>query len=302
MRRLLPGDVQTAAVLLRAGELVAFPTETVYGLGAVVWNEGSIRRLFAAKRRPTDNPLIVHIAHLDEVPRLATDLPATFHRLAKRFFPGPLTLIVKRNMDVPDIVSAGLPTVALRMPAHPLARALLEEVGEPLVAPSANRSGRPSATSADHVIDDFGDEVAAVLDGGKAPLGIESTVVSLLGGRPTLLRPGAIGQEALEEALGGEIGLYQKGDPILSPGLTHRHYAPNAPLRVFFTEGELAAYVAGAPPASRQILRGVTPRDLYAVLRACDRQGCGEIVILCDDPALKRDAAFLDRLRRASSP
>ena len=205
--RLSPDQLQRAADLLKAGHLVAFPTETVYGLGAPIFSPEAIQSIFKVKGRPADNPLIAHVSSVEQVSRIALEIPEAFYRLAEVFFPGPLTVVLKRRPDVPSIVSAGLETIAVRMPSHPIALKLISLVDEPLVAPSANLSGMPSSTQAEHVLDDFDGKIAAVVDGGKTEIGIESTVINLLGETPILLRPGSISKEALEKVLGYPIFL-----------------------------------------------------------------------------------------------
>ncbi|HEX7272538.1 MAG TPA: L-threonylcarbamoyladenylate synthase, partial [Casimicrobiaceae bacterium] len=194
-------NIERAASLLRAGQLVSFPTETVYGLGADARNEGALRRLFAAKGRPAEHPLIVHIAGASALSRWARSVPAGARALADAFWPGPLTLILPRAADVSDAVTGGQDSIGLRVPAHPVAQALLRSFvglgGEGVAAPSANRFGRVSATTAEHVADDFGNEVALILDGGPCRHGIESTIVSFTGEEPALLRPGALGPDVL---------------------------------------------------------------------------------------------------------
>lgn len=234
-------DLERAARLLRGGELVAFPTETVYGLGADGLSGSAVARIFKAKGRPQDNPVILHVASLAAADGLYAASPwqaQALARLAEAFWPGPLTLVVPKTALVPSRVSAGGSSVALRVPQHPVALALLDAVGRPLAAPSANRSGRPSPTTADHVLRTLDGRIAAVLDGGPTPLGYESTVLSLLDDQPTLLRPGALSPAALEAVLGqpvlsrvtdaGAKAATGEGAPALAPGLRHRHYAPDA--------------------------------------------------------------------------
>ncbi len=232
-------DLERAARLLRGGELVAFPTETVYGLGADGLSGSAVARIFKAKGRPQDNPVILHVASLPTAAGLYEASPwqaQALARLAEAFWPGPLTLVVPKTSLVPSRVSAGGSSVALRVPQHPVALALLEAVGRPLAAPSANRSGRPSPTTADHVLRTLDGRIAAVLDGGPTPLGYESTVLSLLNDQPILLRPGALSPDALEAVLGQPVLTTEgsakatagEGTPALAPGLRHRHYAPDA--------------------------------------------------------------------------
>ena len=223
---------QLAAALLREGQLVAFPTETVYGLGANALDATAVRSIFTAKGRPADNPLIVHIydrcqlAGLCEIPPLAEDL-------MDAFWPGPLTLLFPRKQSVPDVVTAGLPTVAIRMPSHPVAAAMLKAADVPVAAPSANRSGRPSPTTAAHVFEDLSGNVPLIIDGGSCQVGLESTVVDLCHGGATILRPGGITREMLESVLHQEVALagsilrpLKPDEVALSPGMRYRHYAP----------------------------------------------------------------------------
>ena len=222
-------DIQAAAAALQAGELVAFPTETVYGLGADGLNARACTQIFAAKGRPQDNPLILHIANEEMLAEIAEPLPEAGARLAKAFWPGPMTLILKRRPLVPDVVTAGLDTVAVRWPDHPVAQKLIEAVGRPLAAPSANKSGRPSPTLAWHVQADFGDAIAGVIDGGPTDVGLESTIVDVSVTPPTLLRPGGITREALEGVVGPVADPEQSERPK-APGMKYRHYAPNVPV------------------------------------------------------------------------
>ena len=273
-------DLQKAAVLLREGELVAFPTETVYGLGAPIFSPQAIQKIFTVKQRPQSNPLIAHVANLEQVDQIAQNLPPVFFTLAKAFFPGPLTLIVEKKEEVPSLVSANLNTVAIRMPAHSLARALIEAVGEPLVAPSANLSGRPSSTCAAHVVADFADKIAAVIDGGSCEYGMESTVIDCVSfEKPTLLRLGSLEKEAIEKVLGYKLDTYTRG-PKSSPGMQYRHYAPKAKVHVFSTQEELEAYVQGN--SSVFVLAPVEAKTLYALLRTADEQGYSEVA-LCSE-------------------
>lgn len=228
--------IQRAAAVLRRGGLVAFPTETVYGLGADAFNAEAVRRIFAAKGRPADNPLIVHVASpADITPDLVTEWPRAAAALARAFWPGPLTLVVPAGPRVPAVVTAGLPTVGVRCPAHEVARALIEAAGRPVAAPSANRSGRPSATRAEDVWEDLAGRIDVLLDAGPAPVGVESTVVDVSGPRPRLLRPGGVPPEDLEAVLGQPVERAAElapGEPPPSPGMKYRHYAPRAPLEL----------------------------------------------------------------------
>lgn len=232
---LLPIDatgLATAAALLRDGQLVAFPTETVYGLGGVAFDPLAVAAIFAAKGRPASDPLIVHLADASELARVVTTIPAAAQRLAARFWPGPLTLVLPRGTAIPPAVSAGRATVAVRVPAHPVAQALLRATGLPIAAPSANRFGHTSPTSAAHVLADLDGRIAAVLDGGPSPLGLESTVLDLTGATPTLLRPGALSLEQVEAEVGPITVMTRAshGAAMPAPGMLDRHYAPDRPL------------------------------------------------------------------------
>lgn len=230
--------VKIAAELIRAGEVVGMPTETVYGLAANALNGEAVKKIFLAKGRPQDNPLIVHIADFDQIYDLCPAVPPQAKLLADAFWPGPLTMIVPKGDCIPDEVSCGLDTVGIRLPSHPMARALIRESGVPLAAPSANTSGRPSTTTAAHVMHDMDGKIAAVLDGGACGVGVESTVITLALERPRLLRPGGITLEQLRSVLGEvdvDRALYEKiGDDVKvsAPGMKYRHYAPKAPVTV----------------------------------------------------------------------
>jgi len=238
--------IAEAAAVIRRGGLVAFPTETVYGLGANALDPAAVRRIFAAKGRPGDNPLIVHLAGAGQVPAVAVPLPAV-DILARRFWPGPLTLVLPRRSVVPDETTAGLDTVAVRVPDHPVALALIRASGCPIAAPSANRSGRPSPTRADHVWADLRGRIDMILDGGEAGIGLESTVIDLTADPPVLLRPGGVTVEELAEILGplrvdpAAEGM-PAGGPVRSPGMKYRHYAPAT--RCVLVEGPPEAVTA----------------------------------------------------------
>ncbi|MEO5930916.1 MAG: L-threonylcarbamoyladenylate synthase [Candidatus Kapaibacterium sp.] len=298
--------VEEAARLLRRGEVVAFPTETVYGLGADALDPDAIRRVFTAKGRPSDNPLIVHLAAAADMARCAIpDERAML--LADAFMPGPLTLVLRSLPVIPDIARAGLPTVALRVPAHPVAAALLALSG-PLVAPSANISGRPSPTLARHVLDDLAGRIAAVVDGGACGVGIESTVVDLSGADVVLLRPGVITAAEIERLLGMPV-LAGTGatDAPRAPGMKYRHYAPGTPVRLVLADSPpqldpARRMVLTAPPHWRDFpgahLRELNARTLYAAFRDADLLGLVEIVIYAAPGEL--EAGLLDRIRKAA--
>jgi L-threonylcarbamoyladenylate synthase len=320
-----PGVLARAAELLRSGQLVAFPTETVYGLGANALDPGAVARIFGAKGRPAYNPLIVHVADVSAARRLVLHWPESASALAQRWWPGPLTLVLPKTPEIPDLVTAGLPTVALRIPSHPVALALLRAVGLPLAAPSANRSGEVSPTTAAHVMQSLGSRVPLILDGGPTSVGIESTVVDLSGGTPVLLRPGMITREELTEVL-GPIALATTGDTLTarpSPGMLDRHYAPRARLVVYDgREDRLAVHAIAecraAGGRSVALVRDAAPvavdevermpadpaayaRQLYGALHRIDAGGAA--LILVERPP--GDAAWdgvRDRLERAARP
>jgi len=313
-------DIARAVSVLRAGGLVAFPTETVYGLGADAANDAAVQKIFAAKGRPHNHPLIVHIADVTHVATWARDVPPAVHRLAQRFWPGPLTMVLKRAAGVSDFVTGGQQTIALRAPSHPVARALLARFGGGIAAPSANRYGRVSATTAGHVRQEFGDDLDFILDGGATDIGIESTIVDLSRDRPSVLRPGAITERMLEDALGAPLAPPDRASPR-APGMHARHYAPRTPLMVM--EADLLLELASslvrqgkrvavlARSAQQPLLQGLTwigaPADpggyahaLYADLRRLDAAGCD--AILAEAPPGDMEwAAVRDRLTRASA-
>jgi len=237
-RLILTGDestdkplIQQAAAIIRAGGLVAFPTETVYGLGADALNSEAVRRIFLAKGRPAWDPLIVHVDTPEAIRRYTRDHSVLTERLIQAFMPGALTLVLFKREMISDVVTAGRDTVAIRIPQHPVARALIRYSGTPIAAPSANKFGRPSPTTADHVLHDLGGEIEAVLDAGQTPLGVESTILDMTTFPPTLLRPGGISKEAIEAVI-GEVRVLgaaiAEGEPLPAPGLSARHYAPQA--------------------------------------------------------------------------
>lgn len=243
-----PGDLEKAAEILKNGGLAAIPTETVYGLAADAFNERAVRGIFAAKGRPADNPLIVHISDMDMMGRIAAEVPAAAYKLAERYWPGPLTIIMKKRPEVPYATSGGLDTVAIRFPSHPAAHRIIELAGTPLAAPSANLSGSPSPTTFRHCVNDLMGRVDAIVDGGPCSVGVESTVITLAGERPVLLRPGYVTLEQLRDTL-GEVELaaavlekMADGEVAASPGMKYKHYAPKA--RVSLIKAGRDEYVA----------------------------------------------------------
>ena len=312
-----PEDLDEAAAVLKRGGLVAFPTETVYGLGALALEPLAVRGIYAAKGRPASNPLIVHVLGEDEARPLCSRWPLEARQLAARFWPGPLTLVLPRTSLVPDECTAGGDTVGVRAPSHPAARALLQRIGAPLAAPSANRAEHVSPTSAAHVLRDLNGRIDAVLDGGRCAYGIESTVVALDESGPSLLRAGAISRAALEELIGPVAQGAPQGGIARSPGQQRRHYAPAATVRLA-ARPELAAAVARLKGRIGVLLRGETQvpevfaaarlpddpggyaRGLYAALRDLEDQECAAIVIE-QVPASAEWDAIRDRLSRASA-
>lgn len=240
--------IRRAGELLRAGGLVGIPTETVYGLAASALNGTAVAKIFAAKGRPMDNPLIVHISALEQIRMLVADFPERAQKLAAAYWPGPMTIILPKSARIPDEVSAGLPTVAVRFPQHPVARAIIDAAGCPLAAPSGNSSGKPSPTCAAHMWADMDGKIDAIVDGGDCGVGVESTVVTLATDRPRLLRPGGITLAQLETVLGpvdvdpAVTDRLQEGQVAASPGMKYKHYAPNA--EVSLVCGSSAAYAA----------------------------------------------------------
>jgi L-threonylcarbamoyladenylate synthase len=320
-----PLVISQAADLLRRGALVAFPTETVYGLGANALEEAAVRRIFEAKGRPSHNPLIVHVARIEAARELTPRWSESAERLARTFWPGPLTLVLPKAAKVPDLVTAGLPTVGIRVPNHPVTFALLSAVELPIAAPSANRSGEVSPTTAQHVARSLGDRVPLILDAGPTDIGIESTVVDVSGGNATLLRPGVISSEQLAEVVGPlrTFSTARPDAPLPSPGMLDRHYAPRTPLRLFETaeRGAVEAEIRQAKAQGKRVgvmtwskeVNGGDPliilpssplaagRILYSVLHRLDDEGCD--LILVERPSSDpRWAAIRDRLERAARP
>jgi L-threonylcarbamoyladenylate synthase len=312
-------EIEKAAAILRAGGLVAFPTETVYGLGADAANTAAVRRIFAAKGRPADHPLIVHVADMSGLKHWAADVPRGAWLLAEKYWPGPLTMILKRAPHVADVVTGGQHTIGLRVPAHPVAQRLLRAFGGGIAAPSANRFGRLSPTTAEHVREDLAEAVDAILDGGPCPVGIESTIVDLSGAQPAILRPGHIGAKQIEDALLAQLGAAGTASPR-TPGRLASHYAPLTPLKLAHPDeienlirrqapGAAVAVLArrNRPRDTRAALWQVAPevsedyaRHLYALLRRIDAAGCALILVEMP-PELPEWTAVRDRLSRAAA-
>ena len=313
-------SIAEALATLKRGELVAFPTETVYGLGGDASNPEAVKKIYAAKGRPRNHPLIVHLHGVQQLDGWAREIPAPAQRLAARFWPGPLTLIYKRAPQVLDLVTGGQDTIALRIPSHPVARELLKEFGGGIAAPSANRYGRVSATTAGHVRAEFGSEIGCVLDGGASDVGIESTIVDVSGEHPALLRPGSITYADIEAAI-GEALAPRRADSPRAPGMLPKHYAPQTPLMLVESDLllELAATMTRqggriavlSRSVRRPLLEGLTwigapadspgyAHDLYANLRTLDIAGCSAILV--EQPPLGVEwAAVQDRLMRAAA-
>ncbi|MFP4597077.1 MAG: L-threonylcarbamoyladenylate synthase [Persicimonas sp.] len=314
--------LEPAAQALRSGRLVAFPTETVYGLGANALDEAAVGRIFAAKARPATNPLIVHIADLAEVDEIVADWPALATKLADAFWPGPLTLVLPRRAGVPASVTASLDTVAVRMPAHPVALELIRQAGVPVAAPSANRYTEVSPTRAEHVLDSLGEAVDIIVDAGPTKVGVESTVLSLVGERPEILRAGMVTCEDIAKVAPRVVyaGPIQPDEQASrpSPGLARKHYAPRADLRVIDDIDTLLALVGAAESAAWvvvELFEGTGPRGpvvvmgddpdayaekLYDVLRDLDKRGVDTILVE-QPPQGGRWRAIHDRLSRAAT-
>lgn len=308
--------IERAARLLREGGLVAFPTETVYGLGADATSARAVARIYAAKGRPSFNPLIAHVADLKAALAEAA-LPKAAIGLAEAFWPGPLTLVAPRASSgtVCDLACAGLPSVALRIPAAAVALDLIRAAGRPIAAPSANRSGHVSPVTARHVVEDLGGAVDLVLDGGRAARGLESTILSFVGETPRLLRPGALAREEIEAALGARLAGVGDGAAIVAPGMTASHYAPRARLRLNareLREGEagldFAGLLRGRAGAGASIL-DLSPSgdlveaaaNLFGHLRELDARGAAAVAV-APIPSHGLGEAIEDRLRRAAAP
>ncbi len=326
-----PAVIARAAEILRRGGLVAFPTETVYGLGADGLSPTALARLFEAKGRPATDPVILHIADLEALPQLAREVPPTAWTLARRFWPGPLTLVLPKQPIVPDLATASLPTVAIRMPAHPVALALIRAAGTPIAAPSANRFGHTSPTTAQHVLEDLANRIDLVLDAGPTSIGVESTVVDLTRPVPTILRPGGLPREALEAVI-GPVAVFERSTagPAPAPGMLPKHYAPRAEIVVLIGPEEwmrarlreLAARYLGTgyrvgmliaeedQPAvadlpveiavlgSERDLEGIA-RRLYSAMRDLDARGL-DLILARDFGTRGLGLAIRDRLVRAA--
>jgi len=313
-----PYAIRTAVEVLRAGELVAFPTETVYGLGANALDERAVARIFAVKNRPHFDPLIVHVFDEEAVPQYATDVDQRAVALMGRFWPGPLTLVLRKQPIIPDLVTAGFDTVALRVPSHPVARALLKEVHLPIAAPSANPFGYVSPTTAEHVQDMLGDAIGLILDGGPCAVGVESTVCALAEEQAVILRPGGVSVEEVEAVI-GPVTVGQSPQPDRrSPGTLPSHYAPRVPLFLIACGAPLPRPAAGERTGllllqSRLVEGYVTVEhlsqggnlieaaaNLFAALRRLDSAGLDRVIVE-SVPECGIGRAIMDRLRRAAA-
>ncbi len=318
-------NINKCAKEIRCGSVVAFPTETVYGLGANAFNETAVKKIFEVKGRPSDNPLIVHIASFDDVKKVAAEVPALAQKVMRKFMPGPITVVLKKRPEIPDCVTAGLGTVGVRMPAHAVCRNFLKSCATPVAAPSANLSTRPSPTKASHVLRDLKGKIEYILNGGSCKVGVESTIIDLSGKTPKLLRAGGISKEELQEVCGCEIEIAAGGTVALSPGMKYKHYAPKA--AVYFSayydgmvSGIIRNYDILADKGNRTVIlslgknadkygqrnvydmgddvRGYA-HNLFASLRRADKDGY-DAVIAEGVPSDGIGAAIINRLVKAS--
>jgi len=302
-----PAIIAEAATLLRAGGLVAFPTETVYGLGANALDPVAIARIYAVKGRPAANPLIVHVTDATAARELCSEWPAVAERLAAAFWPGPLTLVLAKSEVVPSIVTAGGPTIAVRCPAHPVARALIAAAGVPVAAPSANRSGQLSPTRAEHVLAALGGAIEMILDGGPCDRGLESTVVDVRGPIVRVLRPGPITAVELEAVVGPVVHGSANEPGLISPGLLNRHYSPRTPLELAVSEDEADFLTRTYELAGLRVARLAFKSDasaagveLFARLHELDGKGVHRIIAVLP-PETDDWRAVRDRLTRAAA-
>ena len=309
--------IRRAAEIIKRGGIVAFPTETVYGLGADAFNPLAVARVFEVKRRPYFDPLIAHVANPSNVKKLAKETPSNAKKLIERFWPGPLTIVLLKERNIPDIVTAGLPTLAIRMPNHPMALALIKESKCPIAAPSANPFGYLSPTTAEHVRDQLGDEVDLILDGGSCPVGVESTIVSFLEERPMLLRPGGVSLEEIESII-GKVEISSIDGRPSAPGMLPKHYAPRTPIVLDRSEKNLDLYkdkniglLVFREPKDNLKYHSVeilstkgdlreAAANLFAAIRRLDALNL-DLIIAEPIPEVGLGRAVMDRLRRAAS-
>ncbi len=315
-----PQEINRAVRILETGGLVAFPTETVYGLGADATNVDAVKKIYDVKGRPEKHPLIVHIADANAVAKWTEEFPEAAHRLAARFWPGPLTMVLRRSKAVPDAVTGGQDTVALRVPGHPVALALLKAFGGAIAAPSANRFGKVSPTTAQHVYDDLGKDVDLVLDGGPCAVGIESTILDLSGPEPAILRPGGVTKEEIEATLGHAVPVVKSGGKVRAPGQLPTHYAPKAQIVLakpeelvekanrFRSQGKTVVILTNSLPEKppigiETIMLPVSlaemARGLYEALREVDRRRF-QAAVVCLPSSAGLGLAVVDRLEKAA--
>ncbi len=313
MQTTLTDNPMVAAEFIRAGEIVAFPTETVYGLGANIFSANAIQKIFIAKGRPTDNPLIAHVSRIEEISRITSQITPAAHKLITAFFPGPLTIVLPKHADVPIVATAGLETIGVRMPNHPLAQKFIAACGIPLVAPSANLSGKPSPTTWQTVATDLTGKIACILQGKQTDVGLESTVVDCTAEIPVVLRAGAITLEQLQKIIPAtQLATYNNNQPARSPGLKYRHYSPQARVVIVTNSNapeisKASAFIGLKAPSNPaafarvQICRNVTEyaRSLFLFFRDCDEAGVQEI--FCEAVAESGlGLALMDRIKRAA--
>ena len=321
-------NLRRAAEVLRRGGLCGIPTETVYGLAANALDETAVKKIFAAKGRPQDNPLIVHISSMDELPALVREIPPEAKALAAAFWPGPLTMVLPKADCIPGAVSCGLDTVAIRMPSHPIANAIIRTAGIPLAAPSANTSGKPSPTTAEHVLHDMDGKIDMIVDGGACSVGVESTVVTLCTAPPRLLRPGGVTLEMLRDVLGvvdvdkAVLGELERGEKPSSPGMKYKHYSPDADVKlirgslasfaryaqtfpvsetlILCFDGEESAFANETIPLGAAADAAAHAQRIFRALRDADERGFKTVLVHCpDDHGV--DLAVLNRLLRAAA-
>jgi L-threonylcarbamoyladenylate synthase len=308
--------IYQAAEIIKKGGIVAFPTETVYGLGADSFNPLAVARIFEVKRRPHFDPLIVHVANPADVKNLVKEIPSNANKLIERFWPGPLTVVLFKEENIPDIVTAGLPTVAIRMPNHPMALSLIKESRCPIAAPSANPFGYLSPTTAEHVREQLGDRVDLILDGGPCPVGVESTIVSFLEGKSRLLRPGGVSLEEIESII-GRVEVSPTDNKPSAPGMLPRHYAPRTPIVLGWNEKNIEFYknknigllafqerenhlgVSHMEVLSKKGDMREAAANLFAAIRRLDALNL-DLILAEPIPEIGLGRAIMDRLRRAS--
>jgi len=300
----LPSSIASAVAVLRRGGVIGLPTETVYGLAADVENDDALRKIFAIKGRPADHPLIVHIASARDLSVWASQVPDIAHMLAENFWPGPLTMLLRRGERTSLVATGGRDTVAIRVPAHEVALDLLHEFGGALAAPSANRFGKVSPTTPQHVLDDLGQDVDLILDGGECSIGVESTIIDLTSAAPQVLRPGGVSVERLESLL--RIKIESADGPNRAPGMLNSHYAPVCEIELVESPLQARNRVAKLHAGLRSVLvldycndLDAYARHLYDFLRRADRDGC-EVVVAVMPPAIGLGHAIRDRLYKAS--